>query len=214
MIPLNTVYCMDCLEGMKMLEDNSVDLILTDPPYGINLEYEDYKDTPENWFKLMNNMIPEMLRVSKMIIMPCCQIARLEWIYKKYPPNWLICWYKGSTGHRSYIGFNDWEPLLVYGKLNTNMHDYMKVTPTRFNNGHPCPKPIKWARWIIKRATKEEDIVCDPFAGSGTILAVANQLNRRWIGFEISSNYCEVIKEKLSQKGVTNFFKCSQKPSD
>ena len=43
----------DCLELMKKIPDKSIDLVLTDPPYGIGLEYDTYKDTEENWFKLM-----------------------------------------------------------------------------------------------------------------------------------------------------------------
>jgi hypothetical protein len=157
MLELNKVYCMDCREGLKMLPDKSIDLILTDPPYGIDLPYDIYVDSEDNWFKLMNDVLPEMLRVAKMVILPCCQINRLEWIYKNYPPTWLIAWYKGSTGHMSNIGFNDWEPLLVYGRTDKMipMHDYMKVSPTPFDNGHPCPKPLKWATWLISRASKK-----------------------------------------------------------
>ena len=191
---------MDALELLKNLKDKEIDLCLTDPPYGINLNYDVYIDTEENWFKLMEKIIPELKRTCKMVIMPCCQIARLEWIYKNFPPDWLICWYKGSTGHSAYIGFNDWEPMLVYGKTNTQMHDYFKVQPTPFDNGHPCPKPVKWARWIIERASKENDLILDCFNGSGTVTLVAKQLKRNYIGCDISKKYCEIAEKRLSQK--------------
>jgi DNA modification methylase len=102
----------------------------------------------------------------------------------------------------SYIGFNDWEPLLVYGKpKGLAMHDYMSIPNTERmgGNGHPCPKPEKWATWLIKRATKPGDLVIDPFMGSGTTLRAAKDLNRRAIGIDLSPKYCEIAKRRMSQ---------------
>jgi len=161
----------NCLEIMSTMKDKSVDLILCDPPYGVNLEYNTYEDTPENWFLLMQDFIPEAKRVAKMAIMPSCQIKRLEWIYNNFPPDWLISWYKGSTGAAAYIGFNDWEPHLVYGKIDgLYMHDHFQARNNEKmgNYGHPCPKPLSWATWFITKATKKGMTVLDPFMGSGT----------------------------------------------
>lgn len=195
----NTVIQGDCLEVMKDIPDKSIDLVLTDPPYGVNMGYDIYEDTEENWYKLMDKIIPEAKRVGKMVIMPSCQIKKLKWIYENYPPDWLLCWYKGSVGCAGYMGFNDWEPHLVYGKNNTNMHDYFKAIPEPQKNGHPCQKPLDWAKWIIARATKENDIVMDIFNGSGTTCVAAKQLKRNYIGIEISEKYCEIARQRLRQ---------------
>lgn len=203
---LDSIVQGDCLALMKQLPDKSIDLVLTDPPYGVGLEYASYQDTEENWFKLMAAFIPEAKRVGKMVIMPSCRIKALPWIYQTFPPDWLICWYKGSTGHAAYIGFNDWEPLLVYGKNNSRMHDYMSVKPTPFDNGHPCPKPIEWAMWLIKRATNGwGSIVLDPFMGSGTTCLAAKQLGMHWLGFELEEKYIEIAKKQLSQEVLSAF---------
>jgi len=191
---------MDALELLKQMPDQSVDLILTDPPYGVNLGYDIYVDTEGNWYELMKKFIPEARRVAKMVIMPSCQIKRLKWIYENFSPDWLICWYKGSTGTAGFIGFNDWEPLLVYGKIHTQIHDYFKAQPEPFDNGHPCPKPRQWARWIIQRATKEGMLVCDPFAGSGSTLSASKELNRNYIGCDISQKYVDICLKRLAQK--------------
>lgn len=193
----------DCLEIMKTLPDKSVDLILTDPPYGINLKYDEYQDSEDNWYDLMNKALPEITRVSKMAILPSCQIKRLEWIYKNYPPNWLMCWYKGSTGHASYIGFNDWEPHLVYGRRLNNqyMHDYFQSKPSHKANtfGHPCPKPLEWAEWIITRVARNDKIkILDCFMGSGTTGVVAKQLGHDYIGIELSKNYFDIAQERIN----------------
>jgi site-specific DNA-methyltransferase (adenine-specific) len=195
-----TIINGDCREVLPTLERAA--LILTDPPYGVNLEYDTYSDTEANWYELMGTMLPLMRAHAEMVICVSCQIKRLGWVYQNHAPDWLIAWHKGSPGHVSYIGFNDWEPLLVYGKpKGLAMHDYMSIPNTERmgGNGHPCPKPEKWATWLIKRATKPGDLVIDPFMGSGTTLRAAKDLNRRAIGIDLSPKYCEIAKRRMSQ---------------
>jgi len=194
----------DCLEEMKKIPDKSIDLVLTDPPYGVGFEYDVYKDSDENWVKMFSNLIPELKRISKMAILPCCQIRKLPYIYSNYPPDWLICWYKGSPGHCAFVGFNDWEPLLVYGKNDgIQMHDYFYCQPERLNDKdkqtHPCPKPVKWAKWLIDRTTKPKQTVLDPFMGSGTTGIACKDLDRNFIGIEISPKYFEIAQRRINQ---------------
>lgn len=205
MIELNKIYNENCLTTMSKLDDKEVDFILTDPPYGIGLEYDIYNDTEENWVNLMTEVLPEMIRVSKMTILPCCKIAQLPWIYTNFPPDWLICWYKGSPGHRAYIGFNDWEPHLVYGKRTKQlcMHDFFqtKSSPKKGSFNHPCPKPIEWANWIISRVARRERItVYDPFCGSGTVPVSCIINNCDYIASEISEKYCQVIEQRIAEQ--------------
>jgi len=204
---LNRIYCEDCLDTMSRMPDKFVDLVLTDPPYGINCKFDDYVDTEDNWYKLMDSVLPEIIRVSKMAILPSCQIKKLEWIYRNHPPDWLICWYKGATGHASYIGFNDWEPHLVYGRrLNRQyMHDYFQTRPSpkKGSLGHPCPKPNEWAEWLITRVARGEKIlIYDPFVGSGTVAVVAKQLGHDYIASEISEAYCGIARKRVDDVGA------------
>src|SRR3990167_884686 len=193
----------DCLTYMKTLKDKAFDLCLTDPPYGVNLNYKTYKDTEENWFNLMNAFIPEIRRVAKMVIMPSCQIKRLEWFYKNFPPDWLMCWHKGSTGCAAYIGFNDWEPHVVYGKTNNQlyMHDYFSITPNEKlgNYGHPCPKPLRWATWLLKRSLPDGGKVIDPFIGSGTTAIACHNMGHDLVGCEIDESYFKSALERLER---------------
>ena len=198
---LNKIYCEDCLETMARMPDNFVDLTLTDPPYGIDLKYDNYVDSDENWYILMNSVMPEMLRVSRMVIMPSTKIKRMKWFYDNFPPDWIICWYKGSVGHASYIGFNDWEPHLVYGRTKEQlfMHDYFKTvsSPKLGTFGHPCPKPLAWSNWLINKATDEGNLVYDPFIGSGTTAITCIDYKRNWIGSEISQEYVDLANKRL-----------------
>jgi site-specific DNA-methyltransferase (adenine-specific) len=190
----------DCLDIMPTFQDKQFNAIITDPPYGVGLEYDIYNDAPENWRPLFSKIIPEFKRIAKMSILPSCQIAELPFIYTRFPPDWLIAWYKGSPGHRAFVGFNDWEPLLVYGKNDgVVMHDHFYAKPETSPNGHPCPKSVEWASWLIRHATREGDLILDPFMGSGTTLVAARNLNRRAIGIELSPTYCEIAIERLRQ---------------
>ena len=197
---INKIYCESCLETMSRMPDNFIDLIVTDPPYGVGLKYDTYDDTTENWRQLFIQLIPEFKRVAKMAIMPSCRIKELPFIYQTHPPDWLICWYKGSPGHVAYIGFNDWEPLLVYGKTDKlQMHDYFHANNTEKmgNYGHPCPKPLKWSKWLIAKASKEGDLIYDPFMGSGTTAIASHILKRNWIGSELSQKYVDISNKRL-----------------
>lgn len=197
---INKIICGDCFEVMKEMPGKSIDLILTDLPYGRDVSYDIYKDTEKNWFNMFEQLMFESQRIATMTILPCCQIEKLPYIYQNFPPDWLICWYKGSPGHNAFIGFNDWEPLLVYGKnKGVQMHDYFKVTPESLKCGHPCPKPRAWAEWLISRTTKENDLVLDPFLGSGTTAEACKLLRRNFIGIEISPKYCKLAEERLAQ---------------
>jgi len=184
------------------LKEKEIDLVVTDPPYGVGLKYDQYQDTKENWELLMLDLVRWSKLLSKMTIMPCCRIASLQWIYTNIAPDWLMAWYKGSPGHRSYIGFNDWEPLLVYGKTRgCNMHDYFYCQPDTFKGiKHPCPKPVGWSAWLINRATKEGDLVVNPCMGSGTCALACKKLNRRFIGIEMSEAYAQVAADRLRQE--------------
>lgn len=197
---INKIICGDCLEVMKEMPDKCVDLVLTDPPYGVGIKYDNYEDTEENWFYMFNKLLPEIQRIATMSILPCCQIKKLPYIYQNFPPDWLICWYKGSPGHRAFVGFNDWEPLLVYGKnKGVQMHDYFYCSPERTIGDHPCPKNTEWASWLIQRATQDDNIVLDPFSGVGTVLRAAKDLKRNFIGMDISPKYCKIAEERLAQ---------------
>lgn len=67
---------------------------------------------------------------------------------------------------------------------------------------HPTQKPVPVMEWIINRFTKPGDLICDPFCGSGTTLTACERLGRRWIGIDISAEYCEISRRRTAQKGL------------
>jgi len=202
---LGKVHCVDCLEAMKQLPDGCVDAVVTDPPYGIGFDYASHKDDEEGWVRLMDSAVPLMRMKASFVVMPSCRIQMMEWWYAHHTPDWLIAWYKGSPGHMAHVGFNDWEPHLVWGKPPAQMHDFFQTKCGFHVDGHPCPKPIEYGEWLVQRAATDGGIVLDPFAGSGTTGVACVKLNRQFLGFEIDPEYCRIANERIeaARKGLT-----------
>jgi len=71
--------------------------------------------------------------------------------------------------------------------------------------GHPSQKPLKLIEMLVVSSTRENDLILDPFSGSGTTAVVCQNLNRRFVGIEIESKYIEIAENRL-QKTQTNLF--------
>lgn len=192
----------DCMDLMRETPDNYFDLCVTDPPYGVNLLYNSYEDSPENWESLMLKFIPEAKRVSRMLVFPSCSIKKMKWIYDNFPPDWIMAWTKGITGHVSHIGFNDWEPLLVYGKLKeVYFHDHIKINNNEKMGSykHPCPKPVKFFKWFYVRiyGKTESPKIFDPFLGSGTSAIACHDMGFDLTATEIDEDYFKAAKKRF-----------------
>lgn len=195
-----SIHCGDGLELLRAMPDGSVDLIVTDPPYGVGIQYDTFEDTRDNVRQLLAAFIPEAVRVAKAVLFPAGEFPTELWLYKTFPPRWRLCWYKGSQPGASFVGYQDWESIMVYGKdVFRFAHDFFFAnpgTPSK-GNGHPCPKPITWASWLVRKFSKEGDLVCDPFMGSGTVGVACVNLGRRFVGVDMSRDYWEIAHERI-----------------
>jgi hypothetical protein len=197
-----TLYCGDCREILPLLPDKSIDLVLTDPPYGVGIKYDSFEDTRENVKLLMRVVAPDMIRVGRITAITV-GIGN----FGAYPePDWVFCWYY-SPGH-SYcpFGFNSWQPIFVYGKdpfLAAGLgcrEDVIKKSRTAKENNHAVPKQLKdWELVMARFSIEQNQSVLDPFCGSGTTLVAAKQLGRKAIGIEISEKYCQIAVDRLRQ---------------
>lgn len=195
----------DCFNILRNMPDNYVQAVITDPPYGIDMDYgEGYNDTFENWCGLIDKLIPEAVRVaSGPVFVPTSKMEGETYLHEHFPPKWRICWYKGSLSTRSPVGFKDWEQIFVYGdKIYGPAHDFFHIVPNiqkKYN--HPCPKPIEWAKWFIKRFTKEGDLVLDPFMGTGTVPLACKMMDRGYIGIDLNRDFYEIAVKRLKYEG-------------
>ena len=203
---------MDCIKGMQELPDKCVDLILTDPPYGLEFDYgQTYIDTRPNLIKLLKRVLPEILRIGKRIaIMPGITQVFL------YPePNWILSVNWNTTGTFGGCGFSQWFPILFYGEDIRgfgNVNGIIKSDTYSINGGgnvgfqrtdeegkHCCPKPYEIIEWLCKRLANNGDIILDPFLGSGTTLLACRKTNRIGLGFEVNPDYEPIIRKRSLQ---------------
>ena len=222
---LNRVTCGDCLELMKELPDESVDLVLTDPPYGVRIANPQkggdggkrakkrnklgcYDDSPANLKILIDSFLPLVMTKSKCVVV-CAGIKTLMY----YPqPEWIVSWIYENKNLFGPYGFNNWTPLLCYGKdpfqqkrrgnapLAVKQDVIYDNTPPQ-RSGHPTPKPVSFIEKMIERfSTSIDDIILDPFLGSGTTAVAAERLGRQWIGFEISPKYCAIAEARIAKE--------------
>ena len=195
-----TLYCGDCREILPTL-GGGFGLALTDPPYNVGIHYGsgvddgrgDYEAWCADWFG--------MLRAASDAVALTPGIANLTTWGRIAPPDWTLAWHKPSAMSRCHVGFNNWEPVLYWGPRR-QMVDVVTavILPDAAVEGHPCPKPLKWASGLIANLSDPGAAILDPFAGSGTTLRAAKDQGRRVVGIEIEERYCEMVVRRLAQE--------------
>lgn len=185
----------DCIDLIQEIDDKSIDLVLADPPYNLGIDYgqasNDLRDDYDAW---IGKWLRECKRISDKIIITPGIINLIK--YSGY--DWIACWWKPAAMGHCFLGANNWEPILVWGKPIKQICDVFRapIIPDKNLKGHPCPKPINLFIQIINAYTYEGDTVLDPFLGSGTTLEACKRTNRNGIGFEINPEYEPIIKKR------------------
>lgn len=194
------LYHGDCRD---LLPPFRVHATITDPPYNVGIEYGegtddgrvDYAEWCASWFRAV--------RAQSDFVALSPGIANVGlWTRIAGDPDWIMAWHKPGAMGRCVVGFNNWEPVLLWGKLRGRATADSFTAPLvsrTLGDGHPCPKPVKWGRALVSALTKPGDTVLDPFAGSGTVLLACKYLGRRAIGIEIDERYCEIAARRCSQ---------------
>ena len=192
-----TIYLGDCREILPELP--KVDLVVTDPPYGVGFTYSSYVDTEENFFANIEPVIRDCVARFPAVVL----FMSMKRLWDMPRPKSLLCWAKpGSVRINPMGGFSEWEPILVYGKVRYQ-NDF-KYLPDCLNHlkeagNFPCPKPIRLLLWLIAKEKSQPQTILDPFLGSGTTAVAAKTLNRKCIGIEIEEKYCEIAAKRCSQ---------------
>lgn len=203
------LYHGDCLEIMPLLADKSVDLVLTDPPYGIGEAAgknksrsciaisRDYGNDSWDDKPMTMQQQNECIRLSKN------QIFFGGNFFDLPPSSCWIVWDKDN----GETDFADCE--LAWTSFETTVRKFKwrwqgmlqeRMGKDKDERVHPTQKPIALMKWIINKYSKETDVILDPFAGSGTTLRAAKDLGRKYIGIEISEKYCEIAAKRLGQE--------------
>lgn len=252
---INKILCGDCIEIMKSLKEESIDLVITSPPYDNLRNYKGYE------FKF-KEIIKELFRVVKIggIVVWVVNDATIEG--SETGTSFKQALYFMESGFKLHDTMifrktnpipqiyrkrynNEFEYMFVFSKKMVNTHNAirvdclhagLKLNGTTYKNyskneqtrnklanpvkkdkikgniwsyvvgkkledqeakGHPAPFPCELVRDHIMSWTNEGDIVLDPMCGSGTTCKVAKGLKRKFIGIDISKEYCELAKKRL-----------------
>ena len=218
---LNQIFNEDCLEGMKRIPNNSIDLIITDPPYCVGTTSNGHKGSwnDNNLIKpFFDLLFAEWDRVLKEeaeiyintdwrtypflypIVQKYFRVRNLivwdyEWVksgnFYRFSHEFIIYATKGDHKRRFYAG----------------ERDVWRIKPINYTNLktklHQAQKPIELVEKMLTNSSVEGDIVLDCFMGSGTTGVACINLDRQFIGFEIDEKYFAIAKKRMEEAYAT-----------
>lgn len=187
-----TIYLGDCRE---LLPDLDADTLLTDPPYGIGIASNPFRQRHERSGWDAERVDPKLL---ERWIIRCTEAIVWGGNYFDLPATQrFLVWDKGQgEDFSSAMCEVAWTNLTGPAKL-------FKRNVWQYRKSHPTQKPVELMRWCLEFSALD-GVVLDPFMGSGTTLVAAKEKGRPAIGIEIEERYCEIAVQRLSQ-GVLTF---------
>ena len=220
----NKIYHKDCIDFLKEVEDGSVDLILTDPPYNASnskLEFPDkhWASVNQEWDKgftvdFVKLAIQKLKSNGSMLIFCSYHLLKdylntvdikLQQIIHWTKTNPVPSFYKVYTPNVEYIlWFVKGSPYTFNKKkAKTNVIQTKMVNNLDTTKYHPTQKPVMLMRRLVEVHSNEGELVLDCFMGSGTTALASKQLNRSFIGCDINKEYVEIAERRLSQKTLS-----------
>lgn len=208
-----TLYQNDCFEVMKIIKDNSIDLIITDPPYGINLTPQrdngKFKNTTvinDDNLDWLPDYVNEVDRISKNVVCVFCgwqNIDKFKIAFEgKFVVKNILIWNKDWFGMGNNYRPN-YELILLLCKTNiktksknkSNILTYRRLSLQKLL--HSCEKPVKLLEDLIYELSEENNVVLDTFMGSGSTGEASLNLKRKFIGIELDTTYCDIAKKRI-----------------
>jgi len=201
----------DCEEVLAQLPDKCVDLVLTDPPYGIGADkaartaalqriaangktkagrgWALYDETDWDSAPPSANTFKEIRRVSKNQI-----VWGGNYFTEHLPPS--MGWFFWDKGQRDF-SLADGE--LAWSSFNRALRvfSYSRAAALQEGKCHPTQKPVPLFNWLLSLVTKEGDIILDPYSGSGTTALACHAMHRRFICIEREHKYVEKSRNRL-----------------
>ena len=196
-----TIYNDDILT-IDCIKENSIDLIVTSPPYNVDIKYGSYNDKMD--YKKYLDFTEEWLK-------KCYELAKYDGRFclnipldKNKGGQQSVC--ADITTIAKSVG---WKKTSGSGKSDINKKEFLEWTNGvwNFNGeskkrvGHPAPFPVELPKRCIKLFSFVGDTILDPFLGSGSTLLACVQTNRKGIGIDIDKSYCELSKQRLIKEG-------------
>jgi len=230
------------------IQDESVDLIVTSPPYNVDIKYNSHDDqmTYEDYLEFSRAWMTQAYRVAKKSGRFCLNVPldknkggqqsvcadmtniakEIGWKYHS-----TIIWNEGNISRRTAWGSwksatapyviapveviillykDQWKKVKTTKDTDITKEEFMAWTNGvwSFNGeskkriGHPAPFPVELPRRCIKLFTFVDDVVLDPFLGSGSTLLACGETNRIGIGVDIDENYCNLARTRILNSSI------------
>lgn len=205
----NQIVQGECAQIMKCLQPASVDLVITDPPYLVN-----YRDRSNR--SILNDNDPEK------VLSSYAEIYRLlkpnsfcisfygwnkvdyfcnAWRQAGFRPVGHIAWEKDYASNSYYVRYHHEQAyLLAKGnppKPSNPLRDIQRWEYTG-NKIHPTEKAVSIIKPLIETYSEPNDLVLDPFVGSGTTAVAALFAGRRYLGIDLEPKYCRLARKRLA----------------
>lgn len=217
---------MDAVDWLASLREDSVDLIITDPPYeslekhravGTTTRLKQSKGSSNPWFQIFpNTRFPELFHQAYRVLRPhrhlylfCDQetlfIAKPAAEaagFKFWKP---LVWDKQTIG-MGYHYRSRYEFILFFEKGKRKLHDLGiadVLSEPRIRSGYPTEKPVALSETLVRQSTDTGMLVIDPFSGSGSAGVAAVKNGRSFLGNDLSSEAVEVTARRLIEAGAT-----------
>lgn len=229
-LEINKIYNMDCLIGMKQMPDNSIDLIVTDPPYKTTSrggtgnsggmckteifskgQVFKHNDTNiENWLPLCFQILKDSghcyIMTNHKNLINYLNVAKdVGFHFIK-----SIIWDKRNKIMGQFY-MSQFEYILFFRKgegvkiNNCGTPDILSI-PNKKTKGedgknlHDTEKPVDLMKILIENSSNENEIVLDPFMGVGSTALACKESNRQFIGFELDKHYCDIANKRINNK--------------
>lgn len=213
----------DCREEMKKLPAGTVDIILSDPPYGMNADtmkksaHHHYEDSPEHGLEIQKFIISEGFRLLKnrgllFLFTDIDHFVGIREFAKQMaftPWRTPVIWRKGEDGFAPWgrEGFSrTYEVCLFLSKGQrglkgggSDIKDFKR--PSRADRAHAAEKPVALLEHLLRISGDPGDVVLDPTCGSGPIFAAATRAGMRAIGIELDGDYHARASARLAGEG-------------
>lgn len=234
MIEPNKIYNKDCISWIKDVPDNTIDLVIIDPPYKIRKKTQEVNSLAiavkkYNLELQRDNLIDEYDKsILEELIRVMKKINIYIWCNGEQVPFYIDYFVNKNNCKMDILVWNKTNAMPLYNNKYMTDKEYCLYfrkggycKPTCYEDAktvfylpinqkdkkkwiHPTIKPLSIIRTLIRNSSKENDVVLDCFLGSGTTAVACILENRNYIGVELNKKYYDIANKRISELGVDN----------
>ena len=201
-----TIYHGDCQEVLPTLVTAEIDLVCTDPPYGMDWDGKvtrgpngsGKRGATRNYGVTIQGDT-EKFDPSPWLAFPRAIFWGFQHFNDAVPNGTVLVWVKRyDSGFGSFL--SDADTAWMKGGHGVYCFRDLSLQAESSNRAHPTQKPVPLMKWCISKSGSTTGVVLNPFMGSGTTLRAAKDLGRRAIGIELEERFCEIAAKRLQQE--------------